>query len=476
MTTQPAHDRLDVPFWQVQGVFDPDGTGKDFAYTIGLHTRGLPELHIWARPSLGEDPGEDWIFSLRDRTSVLNELAGRLVEGTLGVGSELTEEYDDGLARVVFRVDPPGDKHELEAFGVPDGVDVLPVRWSLHRAPEGPLRPLTAEAEKAARELYDELVAGLDPGRPAPRGWALPATPSFAPDQRFGPLTPVVLARAAQLWQADRDSLTWLLHASVSVNACYGLSHSSCVATALARPVGRRAALVELSAAAQELVGHLTTAPPAVRRWDNAVRGIDPAWWRQLDREGRRQLQHNLGHLLCDVTSACLAVEAVADVADRPLLLAARGPWVTGLRGEMVPSHPDWQTPPLVRETIRGLLSTLDLQGLAVVARLHVLARIVGVQGAEDYPDLCGRLLGWATVSAAACPRALLDELPGWQPLAAAVPGATVVAPAELHEWATCLASALTHRARLSSDDVRTFALPFAVDLPQLTSLLNGPL
>src|SRR5512145_1938854 len=67
MTRQPAHDRLDItPFWKVQGVFDPQGGGADFSYTIGLWSRGSPELHLWARPSLGDDPGHDWAFSMRD--------------------------------------------------------------------------------------------------------------------------------------------------------------------------------------------------------------------------------------------------------------------------------------------------------------------------------------------------------------------------------------------------------------------------
>ena len=110
MAAQPADDRVEShPFWEVQIVFDPDGTGADFAYTIGLHTRGLPELHIWARPSLGDDPGADWMLSTRDRGSVLNELAGLMVDGRLGVGSEVTHEYDGGHTRVTYRVDPPGD-------------------------------------------------------------------------------------------------------------------------------------------------------------------------------------------------------------------------------------------------------------------------------------------------------------------------------------------------------------------------------
>lgn len=51
------------PFWKVHAIFDTKGQGGDFAYTVGLHERGLPELHMWARPSEGLDPGEDWIFN-----------------------------------------------------------------------------------------------------------------------------------------------------------------------------------------------------------------------------------------------------------------------------------------------------------------------------------------------------------------------------------------------------------------------------
>jgi hypothetical protein len=50
-----------------------------------------------------------------------------------------------------------------------------------------------------------------------------------------------------------------------------------------------------------------------------------------------------------------------------------------------------------------------------------------------------------------------------------------VVAPPELHVWATCVASALTHRVRLSADDVRTFTLLYDEDLPRLAALINEP-
>ena len=78
-------------------------------------------------------------------------------------------------------------------------------------------------------------------------------------------------------------------------------------------------------------------------------------------------------------------------------------------------------------------------------------------------------------MSATVCPRGLVDELPGWAALKAVFPAATVVAPPDLHVWATCLASALTHRGRLSADDVRTFTLLYEDVMPRLPGLINKP-
>jgi hypothetical protein len=476
MVTQPADDRIESnPFWQVQIVFDPDGTGADFAYTIGLHTRGLPELHIWARPSLGDDPGADWMLSTRDRGSVLNELAASMVAGRLGVGSEVTHEYDGGHTRVTYRVDPPGDREELQAFGVPDGVDVLPVRWALHRAPEGPLRPLAAEAEEAALLLYDELMGARNTSRRAPRGWRVPADPNFDTDQQFGPLTPVVLARAAQLWRADVDTVVALLRAAAEVDFDYSLTHAPTVAAAVARPHGRSAALAHLHDRVHELVEAVTSAPAAQRRWKTVTQAFDPEMWQELDRAGRQRVERNLVGLLRDVTLSCLAVEAVADVVDEALLLAGRGPWIRGVGRQPVPSAPAWEASADVLAAIDDLLRPRNAHGLTTIARLHALAMTGRVEEAENYPELCSRLLTWATVSAAVYPRRLLDELPGWGASCAALPHNSVATPPELHAWATCLASALTHRARLSADDVRTFTLLYEEELPRLAALINEP-
>src|SRR4051812_8879462 len=91
--TALGHDHNRTPDWQVQSVFDPEGEGHDSAYTIGLHERALPELHIWGRPPLGDDPGEDWMFSPSDRCRILNELAWKLIDEEIGVGDRWEEQY-----------------------------------------------------------------------------------------------------------------------------------------------------------------------------------------------------------------------------------------------------------------------------------------------------------------------------------------------------------------------------------------------
>jgi hypothetical protein len=329
MTLRPIDDSPTVPFWRVQSVFDPDGNGKDFAYTVGLSTRGFPELHLWARPSLGEDPGEDWMLGLRDRCGVLNELAELLVSGALDIGDEVRREYDAGHAVVTYRVEEPGDRQELEAFAVAPDAVVLPVRWSLSRRPEGAPVPVEGAAREVALTTYDEIRRRLDRRRTPPVGWELPGEPDFAVDQRFGPLTPVVLGRAAQLWSADDDTLADLLHAEATVSYGHSTTWAISVAIALGREAGRRKQLEDLRVATEQLVEHLTTGPSGRRRWRAVVRAADQAFWDSLDREGRRRVERNCAELLRDAVTTCLMVEAVADVADPSLLLEGRGPWLS---------------------------------------------------------------------------------------------------------------------------------------------------
>ena len=62
--------------WMIQFVQAEPGF-PSFAYTVGLSSRGLPELHV-----------ED--MAIQEAGTVLNDLAGQLVEGGLGPCDSVT--------------------------------------------------------------------------------------------------------------------------------------------------------------------------------------------------------------------------------------------------------------------------------------------------------------------------------------------------------------------------------------------------
>lgn len=314
-------------------------------------------------------------------------------------------------------------------------------------------------------------------GRRAPAGWSLPRAPSFAPGQRFGPRTPVVLARAAQLWQADEETLADLLHAALLVETSgMSLSHPTAVAGAVARQVGRSRCLADLHADVHGLVDRLTDRPASRARWRRAVRSFFGDEWAALGLHERDRMVQRCAGMLHDLLHMCLSVEAVADVADDELILSAHGPWLSGLRrGRPVPGDA-WAAAPEILGVVSHLLAPLDVETLGIVAGVHQIAMTRGVTEAPGYADLCRRLSGWALVSAAGCPwDPTLASLPGWRPLLEAVPHGVLAPLALLEDWATCVSSALTHRLRLSGEDVRVLAAPFRQDLPLLERRLNEP-
>jgi len=494
VSTTPYDDHLHVrPFWTVQPVYDPDGTGGDFAYTIGLAERGLPELHLYCRPSLGEDPGEDWMFSCRDSVSVLNELAVMWVRGELGVGSTLRREYDGGLSVVDFRVDPPEDPEGLEAYGVPFGADVVPVRWSLTRAPEGPPAALTPEARRLARQRYAALVAQVDRGRRALPGWELPAVPSFDPDQRFGPMTPLVLARAAQMTQAGPWTLSDLVLSAHAVVEAAGLSWPQVRARALGRPVGRNRALDELDDGVDELVHAWVGCPRPSARWRQLVEVFVTD---QTDPLVAATVEWNLRDMLYRAVRCCLAGEVVADLADPELLLWAAGPWEAACSPDNRPGA-DWFAAAEVVARAREVLAGLPAHRLLELGALHHagIARTADpdespglpwpVEDSESpYARLRNRLTAWALISAAGCPPA--TRLVAGLRQATDTQAATEAAgngrsPVHEHslwglnDWLECVTSVLVHRARLSAAEVHTFCAPVAGLLPDMERLLNEP-
>lgn len=408
-----ADDLAANPPWRVQVVLDDKGLGGDFAYTIGLAELGYPELHLYARPSLGDDPGADWRLDTNDCGHLLNELGAMMVRGELGVGSHLERRYDDGLARVVLQVDSPEDPALLKALGIDAAAEVLPVRWSLHRCPEAVPVPLT-------------------------------------PAERYGPMTPLVRERWAEVQQAEPALLLELLEVAGLVWGATGsLSHPASRAFGLARTVGRTAALHVLVDDVLAWVAELTVGEAvAASTWGRVLAALDhdlPA-----DVEGRAQAVLALRHLLTDVVCSLLCVEAVSDVAEPALLRAGRGPWCAAQSPSGVAAGDAWCADAHVGTEVVELVSALKPATLHLVAKAHRQAR----NSTGLYPGLVARLLGLAAVGPAGIP-VLHDSC-----------GAPLTPAAQ--EWAAVLAAALTYRGRLSTEELATLVEVVDELVPQL--------
>lgn len=74
-----------------------------------MHSVGLPELYLWARPTCGDDPAPDWKFSSRYLGALLDELARMQLGGDLVAGSVLERPEYAAFARRLARAGiPPG--------------------------------------------------------------------------------------------------------------------------------------------------------------------------------------------------------------------------------------------------------------------------------------------------------------------------------------------------------------------------------
>ncbi|MGI8720607.1 MAG: hypothetical protein ACR2JG_00095 [Geodermatophilaceae bacterium] len=266
-------------FWRVVSVYDPDGGGADFGYTVGLADRGLPELHVWARPTHGSDPGTDWVFSSHDQCHLLNDLARRLLASNLEVGQTFSQTYD-GLARVDFEVGEPVTPADVEALQVDQHTDVLPIRWSLHRPVEGRLGPVAAEHIEAIRGQIARTTAVLDPVavRRLPVMWRPRAEVDLRPDQRFGPLTALVVAVGAQLATADLDELAGFCMAAIALEGSHGRGIGQVLVNAEARTEGRTKAVRRISQAAEEITTIIAASPQQPTQTSRARgQGIGPS-------------------------------------------------------------------------------------------------------------------------------------------------------------------------------------------------------
>ena len=461
MTAQPAHDRLDrSPTWTIQGVFDPDETGQDFSYTIGLHDLGLPELHLWASPTDGHDPGDGWAFSPRDRSQILNDLAFSLVDGRVAPGSRWVERFDGGHVSVAFEIQPPGDRNALEAWGIVPGARILPVTWSLDRPPLGEAAPLSPQQRMLAFDEYADLARNARAGRGVtPEGWALPSFPRFDPGDRFGPLTPLVLARAAQLWSST-DLVPWIEEA-LAFHDRGGLMWPATIARTIARPLGRTAALHDLEEALPAVVAQGLTLRQA--DWEAAVARVAQGHSCGLTEHGR--LGDAAQHALTEMSLGVLALEVVADVADRDLRLYARGPWMLAAHPHRAVPGDGWAAGPRVVRAVRKLLRPLSLRDWSALLIAHAEA---------DDPmlaEVCWELrLRYAT-TASAMPWSKLADLPAAREFRDAVSRGVEFTP--MVEWASALAALMTFRAEFSADQAGTYVRPCRDLLPDLARVVN---
>lgn len=472
---QPAREELErTPDWVVQTVFDPDGGGHDFAYTVGLHDRGLPELHVWARPDRGTDPGEDWVLSMRDRTSLLNDLAWRLIDGDVGVGSEWQDDFDGGESRGDFRMDPPGDRDHLEAFGIAEEATVLPVSWSLTRPPVGPLTELGVAAAATAKAVFADTVSTLELPVRGPGAWHLPEEPDFTATQVFGPLTPVVRARAAQMIAAG--VLTWnnVLRAAVNVEMDSSLTFPRVMARASARRVGRVACLDRLEAEVDQLLAWLRDDPARAPRWHEVMESLFGPMSPQQQVAVTRQHES----LVRDCVLTVLAVEVVADVIDVEWLAAARGPWLRAMNPLGFPG-PAWAASPAVQRTVLDLLTPLAVEDLGALADRHEAALVEDAPVPGGYASVCHRLDAWVATSPAGCPWTdVLARLPAFDAFVDSLlstDDGSLGPVFALQEWASCVTAALTFRQRLSAGEVAGLAAPSRDIVEGLEDLLNRP-
>lgn len=460
LATIDAMDDERQPWWTVTAVFDPDGTGSDFGYTEGLAGAGLPELHIWARPSLGEDPGHDWKFSGRDTCRILNRLAWRLIDGRLAVGDTWTETYDEGLVEARFVVHEPVPASEVDAFGAGDG-PVLPIKWELCRPPTGRPRPMTAAAQAEAEAAYDRIgPPGTLP--PAPLGWELPTTASWAAEQAFGPRTPLVLARAASLWGATVDDWIAIAGNVLAAHQKLPLGYAFSVCATAAREPGRAGAVERVEVAARELMNGFGTV------WGAPHFAAVRAWFREgleSDPDIERAWEHMREELAYAVTCH-LVVESVADLLPTRVGRLGQGVVLTGL------------TPPGLAPDARWLCSRAVDRALRDLVRRTPLPDLIDAAAAWDqtFWGDAGQPLVVASFSGAGHSRPA-HELLG---IAACVAADEALRSrglglGTLQVWLTSLATVLSDRAALDPEIVDLF-LESAPGVDGLAQLVNSPL
>ncbi|KRF17007.1 hypothetical protein ASG90_06635 [Nocardioides sp. Soil797] len=442
MNQSPDDDRR--PFWTVFSIFDPEGEGSDFAYTAGLAERGLPELHMWSRPSLGSDPGDDWKFSRSDNCRILNELAWRLLDGKLEVGDTWSQQYDDGLVTAHFRVDPDQEAEDLDAFQAAEGARVLPVRWSLEREPIGPSAPMSGAALAASAAEFSLLRSALSGRDRVPTGWELPQEPDWSPGARFGPRTPNVLACASLVWTAEPEVMIDILYNLLQVDIDGSLTWPTSVAIAKARPMGRVEELHRLGAATHEAASEFGIS------WGHEACAAVLEWL-QIEPAEEAQPLRNVRRVLGDGLVSFLSTSALADGLELSAQAAGVGPVLCALAGHGVAPGPEWLAADHVLDVLSVLASTMSVDALARASLgwAHARERSAVTSSLQRHVDA-------RSVTSASFPP-LAEE---WLSLPKALELQQRLRPEPLalvQEWAVVVTTVLTRRGEFTTEQIDEF-------------------
>jgi hypothetical protein len=281
----------------------------------------------------------------------------------------------------------------------------------------------------------------------------------------FGPRTPIVLARAAQL---DGAELVALLQTLSPYAADHRLAWPITVARTLAREVGRVEIVDRLELATRHLIEGVLERLGG--DWDVAVAAVE-CGYTTLSVPEQSQVRDAFAHLLADAMTAALVVEAVGDVADDSLLLLGRGPWLAGLHPERTLPGAEWTASPGVLRSVRKVLRPLTVDDWKQVVAADRLA-LRSCDSETDYHRLSRRLLMLLHTTAAGCPWKKLADLPAAREarefLGRGRPWEQMV------EWASLLTALITHRAAFDADEVRTFVEPVRQVLPDLGRVVNA--
>lgn len=371
-------------FWQVQAVHEcDDDPGPGFGYTIGLASRGLPELHIWNRPSHGDDPADDFHLSSRDICSILNQLALEWVAGRLEVGGHRELSLDGGLTTARVTVGAAVAAAEVEAWGA-EPSQVVPLRWSLERpARGGPVWIAPSEQHRYERDreqveqLCDDRVTLVGVARSGDAA-------TFDVGGRYGPLSTLVGAHARAMANTSRMRLLVVL-ALASEQATSRKALMGHMAT-LSRMSGRDQQVREVDALAWRAVERL-----GIRRaWRDEVRAIS----REMDLPSGladRNLRDIVGTMFC----TALVGVALDDVLPEDVLLAAQGPWRAAMSTTGVDPGLRWRCSASSERHVREVFADLTPRRCLALA--------------EDSADLFGselesEIMGQAITTAASPP------------------------------------------------------------------------